>query len=538
MSLTFSGPHGETISPSPVVHTHLGPIQGLIVDDVHRYLGIRYAAAPVGRLRFKPPVDPAPWRDVQEAIHYGAPAIQGIRGPETAPTSDFALTQLVSMPVGGHVKVNNEDCLYLNVWTPGTDDGKRPVLVWFHGGGFAYGAGSEPMYEGTRLARRGDAVIVTVNHRLNLFGYMNLTGTHPHYADAVNVGALDLIHALKWVKQNIGLFGGDPENVTIAGESGGGAKVNDMLAMPAAQGLFHKAIIQSGARPDVHEGDQTRADSLAILRSAGVEDITPERLATILPHELLNAGLVEFTDEGPGTAQFRDARSLTEDLAQRLGNTVDGSVLPAHPFIDGPPEFASEVPAMIGWTKDEWNLMLVEREPDFVNMTEQELNEGATRLFGASAPEIVAAFKHAFPGYSPGHLSSALVTVGAIRRFKEIADLKAQDPAPVYCYQLCWESPVNEGIYRASHALDLPLMFDNVENARSFVGPGTAPQRVADQMADAWLAFMRNGSPNHPGIPEWEPWSADTRATLMFDVESVVENNPYGDLDELMSRAE
>jgi len=531
MTFDFTGPHGERMSPSAVIRTHLGPVQGLVIDGVHRFLGMRYAAPPIGRRRFKPPADPEPWASTAEAIHYGPPALQGIRGPEVSPRDDFALSLMVAKRVGGHVKTGNEDCLYLNVWTPGTDDAARPVLVWFHGGGFAYGSGVDPLFDGTRLARRGDVVIVTVNHRLNLFGYLNLTGTHEYYEDSVNVGAQDLVHALRWVQRNIASFGGDPGNVTIAGESGGGLKVNDMLAMPSARGLFHKAIVQSGARAEALDADAVREDSLRILRAAGIEEVTPERLSTVLAQDLLDAGLGAFAADGTGSAQFRDARAgLREDLAIRLGTAVDGRILPRHPFGEGAPDLAADIPMMIGWTKDEWNLMLVEREPWFVDMSHDELLAGARAIHGDRAETVVEALRRAFPTYGPGHLSGALVSVPIIEATKRIVDLKAAQPAPVYAYQLDWETPVGGGIFRAAHSLELPLMFDNVEQARSFVGPGPEPQLVADQMSESWLAFMRSGSPAHPGVPAWAPWRPDRRTVMAFDVESRVVEDPFADV--------
>ncbi|GGA63125.1 carboxylic ester hydrolase [Pseudoclavibacter endophyticus] len=531
----FTGPHGERIEPSAVVETHLGPVQGLVVDGIHRFLGMRYAAAPTGLRRFTPPVDPRPWTETAEAIHYGAPAMQGVRGPETAPRSDFALTQMVVMPIGGLVKINSEDCLWLNVWTPATDGAKRPVLFWIHGGGFAYGAGSEPLYDGARLAARGDAVIVTVNHRLNLFGYLNLVGTHPHYDDAVNVGQQDLVHALSWVRTNIAAFGGDPDNVTIAGESGGAAKVNALMAMPSATGLFHKAIMQSGAHARLREGDAIRGVTDRILAAAGVDEVTPEALAALPATELLESTIISYEAQGDVEVErIRAASAFQEDLAQLLGPTRDGVIVPAHPYDDGTASgIISDVPVLMGWMKDEWNLMLVERDPGFVRMSESDFLAAASTMFGATADRVVDALRRAFPDYSPGHLSSAMVSVQMIRDYKRIADMKSLGDAPVYCYQVEWETPVGDGIYRTTHALDLPLVFDNVDRARAFVGEGDEPQLLADQMSEAWLAFMRTGSPDHSGIPTWPTWEPNARSAMAFDVTSRVTENPFGELDEL-----
>ncbi|HWV50599.1 MAG TPA: carboxylesterase family protein, partial [Microbacterium sp.] len=451
-----------------------------------------------------------------------------------------SLTQMVVMPTGGHVKINSEDCLWLNVWTPATDGVRRPVLVWIHGGGFAYGAGSEALYDGTRLARRGDAVIVTVNHRLNIFGYLNLVGTHPHYDDAVNVGQQDLVHALRWVQRNIAAFGGDPGNVTIAGESGGGAKVNALMAMPSAKGFFHKAIMQSGAHATLREGADVREVTDRILAAAGVDEVTPERLAALPAKDLLESTIVSFEAEGEADVErVRTASAFQEDLAQLLGATRDGVIIPAHPYENGEASgIVSDVPVLMGWMKDEWNLMLVERDPDFVNMPEEVFLEAARGMFGEAADEVVDALRRELPTYSPGHLSSAMVTVQMIRDYKRIADAKSHQGSPVYAYQVEWETPVNGGIYRTTHALDLPLMFDNVEKARAFVGEGTEPQRLAEQMSEAWLAFMRSGDPSHHAIPAWPRWMPEERHTMVFDLVSHIVRDPFGALDEPTSRSQ
>lgn len=405
--MQFSGPHGERISAAPVVSTHRGKVQGLTVDGVHRYLGMRYAKPPVGGRRFKPPVAHDAWDGIAEAVHYGPPAMQGVPRDLLFPKNDFEVSQTLHAPYAGLTKIQNEDCLYLNVWTDDTDDAK-PVIVWFHGGGFAYGSGSEPVYDGARLARRRGVVVVTLNHRLNLFGYINLVGTHPYYDDAVNLGALDLVKALEWVQENIAAFGGDPANVTISGESGGAAKVGDMLAMPGASGLFHKAIAMSGARPTAVEFDHAATDSLAILRQAGVSRVDPERIAQVPAQVLLDAGLSAFTNPGGENVRHRAVDEMG-DIAVRLGTTVDGKVLPRHPFSPDAPPISAGIPLLIGWTKDEWTLMLVERDPAFIDMTEEDLQCEATELYGSAATGILETLRGQFPGYAPGHLAAQLI---------------------------------------------------------------------------------------------------------------------------------
>ncbi|MEQ9314955.1 MAG: carboxylesterase family protein, partial [Henriciella sp.] len=272
---------------TPIVTTAAGDVQGFKDEGVEAYLGLRYAKAPIGELRFEPPVAPDAWEGIYDATSLGAPAMQmySASGPRT---SDFTRQIQTIFPTQGEAKIDNEDALFLNVWTPASDDAKRPVMVWFHGGGYAYGSGGWPAYDGRNLAAKGDVVVVTVNHRLNAFGYMFLGHKFGEdYADTGNLGNLDLIASLEWVRDNIEAFGGDPENVTIMGESGGGSKVSHLLATPAADGLFHKAIIQSGPGVTGVSVDDAVETADLILEKAGIE--TVEDLKTIPADDLIAA---------------------------------------------------------------------------------------------------------------------------------------------------------------------------------------------------------------------------------------------------------
>lgn len=511
-------PVAQPTGPAPLVETVAGKVQGLRVRGVDRYLGIPYAEPPVGALRFRPPVAHAPWDGIQEAIGYGAPCIPLIAGGTAKPQDDFALMQMVALPSAPQAKLAQENCLYLNVWTPHADAGKRPVLVWIHGGGFAYGAGSFPVYEGTRLARRGDVVVVTLNHRLNLFGFMNLAGEgSPDYADSVNVGMLDIIEALKWVKANIAHFGGDPGNVTIAGESGGGAKVGHLLAIPAAHGLFQKAISQSGPGITGQDAQRVQSDSHAILERAGMKGFDPQWLQTVPADQLIKAALAM-------QAQWK------QDVAVRLTTSVDGKILPRNPFVPDASPVSADVPLLIGSMKDEFTLFAARATPDFAKLTEAQMMEHATKQFGAQAPAMVAALRRAFPHYSPAYIDTQFPGMDYVHHIRQAAERKAAQRAAVYVYQLDWETPVGGGIFKTPHALDLPLMFDNVEVARPFVGPGPNAQRMADQMANAWIAFMRHGNPNTPILPHWPSYSAQHRAVMSFNLKSHIVIDPYREI--------
>ncbi|GGA68736.1 carboxylic ester hydrolase [Pseudoclavibacter endophyticus] len=536
----FAGPHGETMSPSRVVQTTHAPVQGLDVDGISTYRGIRYAAPPVGELRFRPPTDPERTTRVQECLGFGPPAMQGIDGAWLSPDSDFALSRMTYASSASDVKLQNEDCLYLNVWTPGADDARRPVLVWLHGGGFAYGAGSDAFFDGENLARRGDIVVVTLNHRLNLFGFMALDGVDDHYADSSNVGMQDVVHALRWVHDNIASFGGDPANVTVGGQSGGGGKVSHLMGMPSAKGLYQRAIVQSGAALRGMEHGDMVDHTRAILRAAGMGDTFDRNwLESVPATHLLHAAIGSFRSQDPEhEARFKTVKGMTGDLAARLRTAVDGNVLPAHPFDPEASSVAADVPLLIGWVKDEWTFMLAGVDPDFVRSTAEDVEAGVAPMYDGRGRELLELAKGLYPHYSPGHLASLVSGAEISLHTTLLADRKSAQPADVFAYELAWETPVGDGIFRTPHCLDLPLVFDNVEKARAFVGPGDEPQRMADQMSDAWVAFIRSGSPGTPALPSWPAYEREARNTMVFDLDSRVVSDPHGALHEVLRNAE
>ena len=493
-----------------VVQTSNGPVRGACEDVLKVFKGIRYAAPPTGLARFKPPSRPSPWTEPAETRQYGAPAIQSGLAPGERRSSP-------ADPPAPDEPASSEDCLFLNVWTPGLDRARRPVMVWLHGGGFANGSGGAAMYDGGALARKGDVVAVTINHRLNVFGYLHLAEVFgPEYDQSGVAGMLDIVQALEWVRDNIEAFGGDPANVTIFGESGGGWKVSLLLAMPGARGLFHKAIIQSGpgltAKPKA-EADKTARQLLAEL---GVS--TPEGLAA-LPTETISYASVKVPGE-----------------AMRLYTPVlDGTVIPRHPFEPDASPLNADVPVLIGTNKDE-NTLFLFSHPRFGAFTAEDIATLARSTAGERADELVAVLRRAYPDYSDTHIYAAVGTVtGMWGNSVKLAERKAaQAAASVFMYLLAWETPVAKGRLKSPHAVEIPLVFDNVEKARNFVGRGDDPQVVSDQMSAAWLAFARSGDPNAPGLPQWPAYDAARRATMIFDLQSRVENDPLPEVRKVL----
>ncbi len=515
----------EDQSPAPVtpiIELRNGKIQGLKDNGIDAFLGIRYAKAPLGELRFKAPQPPVAWDGIMDATDLGAPAMQmySASGPNT---SDFTRQMQTIFPTGAESKIDNEDSLFLNVWTPAADGEKRPVMVWFHGGGYAYGSGGWAAYNGRNLAEKGDVVVVTVNHRLNMFGYMYLGDKFGSaYADSGNVGNLDLVASLEWVKENIGAFGGDASNVTIMGESGGGSKVSHMLATPAADGLFHKAIIQSG--PGVTSGKKAKAAKTTetLLAEAGVRTLSD--LQTIPAEDLLAA------------ARRVNARTPSSGLGGGLnfGPIVDGTVLPRDPFVPAAPEQSKDVPVMIGWNKDEMTLFTAS-QPWFGTLDEAGLAKMAAGM-GPTGPALAAAYKAENPDYTPTHIANRVMGARFVTGSYLLADQKVRKGgAPVYMYRLTWETPANGGVFRSPHTLDIPFMFNNAEESRVLVGPGEEPLKLEAMMSDAWLSFARTGTPESALLPDWPAYTVSDRPVMEFDLEPRITSDPEKSAREILA---
>jgi len=517
-----------------VVSTDHGRVQGLVVDGVHCFKGIRYGAAPVGALRWMPPVKPEPWSVIADCSHYGAPAMQMAGGTSAAPVSDFGMQMSQVFTTPSELKTQNEDCLFLNVWTPGTDAKKRPVMFWIHGGGFAYGSGGQPIYSGEGLARHGDVVAVTVNHRLNAFGYLYLGEVMGEaYAQSGNVGMLDLVAALEWVRDNIEKFGGDPNNVMIMGQSGGGAKVSALLNMPAAKGLFHKASIQSGPGVRVGRKGPATAGAKAVLAELNIQPGDVKSLQAVPAPAIIaavNAAAAKANARTPGLPGM--GRGM--GFGVPLGPIVDDIVMTRDPFDPDATPLSADVPVLVGWTKDELTIFTAS-EPWFGTMTEDDLAR-MTAPMGPKGKAVVDAWRKIRPDYSPTNLyvaaaSSQFAMAGSLT----LAERKAaQAKAPVYVWYMTWETPVAGGIFKSPHTMEIPFMMYSYDKVRAFVGQGPRPKHMADQIAGAWIAFARTGKPDGPLTPHWPPYDAATRATMVFDDTSEVVNDPNSELRKIL----
>jgi para-nitrobenzyl esterase len=407
-----------------------------------------------------------------------------------------------------------EDCLSLNVLTPATGDGgKRPVLFWCHGGGFTAGSGAGRLYNGTNLPHRGNVVVVTVNHRLGSFGYLYLGDLAGEaYAASGNAGMLDLVAALEWVRDNIEAFGGDPGNVTIFGESGGGGKVSALLAMPAAQGLFHRAIIQSGPGLRMMSREKATDNAEKLLKTLEITPKDIERLSTFSVEQILEV----------------NARVNRNQLGG-WSPVVDGLVLPQHPFDPVAPTLSANVPLIIGTNKDEATLFLL-NDAALNTLDEAGLRARIQAAVGDATDTLLAAYRHAYPHASPGDLFTSFMTDRLFRMHSiTIAERKyEQGTAPVFMYLFTWETPVLNGRLKSTHALEIPFMFDNLSSARNFTGESPELGPLAEKMSEAWLTFARDGKPSYRGLPAWPAYELEERATMVFDTTCRVENDPGG----------
>src|SRR5580658_8872972 len=513
----------EQRQADPVVRTGAGAIRGASQGGILAFLGVPYGQS-TALARFMPPRPAKPWSGVRDAQSYGDSCPQiplGLspfvrhRGDEPPPPPTAMQKQLGTLfSRQAKEPAQSEDCLVLNVWTGSLEGRKRPVMVWLHGGGFAVGSGSAPTYDGARLAARGDVVVVTINHRLNVFGYLYLGEVAGEaFAQSANVGMLDIVAALQWVRDNIAEFGGDPGNVTIFGESGGAGKVSVVCAMPAAKGLFHKAIMQSGPCLRIIEKPRGTAIARQLLKDLGLSADQIPQLQRMDAMKLAAAADAAEVKVVPRVLGFGPTGLIP---------MVDGIVLPHHPFDKvAAPESAS-VPFLVGSTKDE-AVLFAGPLPRWGELTEQEVLELVRPLAGDRAPEALSLYRRLHPSDSPSYLLADIVTDFWMRQAaNRVAELKAQQrAAPAYSYVLEWE--INSQL-RTPHGTDVALVFDNVAVSAAVHDIASA-QSVADQMSDAWIAFARTGNPDTARIPHWPAYSLSSRASLLFNVHSHVAND-------------
>ncbi len=470
-----------------------GRLRGEYINGVHGFRGVPYGADTATR-RFQPALQEQPWQGVRNALAYGSAA-----------------------PQGGSDGPGSEDCLFLNLWTPALRDGRRrPILFYIHGGAYNNGSGSDPLYDGSALCQRGDVVVVTVNHRLNVFGYLYLGQLgDERFADSGNVGQLDLIQALHWVREHAHEFGGDADNITVFGQSGGGAKIATLMAMPAAKGLFHKAWTMSGQQITAAGPRAATQRARIAMEAVGARDV--DALLGLPTSALLAA------------TKARDP-SRVESTSLYFGPVLDGDALPVHPFWPHAPVQSAGIPMVIGNTHDETRAFLGNDPANFELTWESLPAKLEKEQFVDLLPSVVIAeYRRLYPQYTPSEVFFAATTAGrSWRGAVEELEARARQGAPTWAYQLDWGTPLDGGKLRAFHTLDIPLVFHNLGAEGSKTGTGEDAQQVAHAMSDALLAFAFTGNPNHGKLAQWDPYSLERRQTLLFDVHSQQADDPRG----------
>jgi para-nitrobenzyl esterase len=502
---------------APIVTTSSGKVVGYMHNGICTFKGLPYAESTEGENRFMPPVRAKPWSGVRSSRQYGHVAPQGSRSGWEHDEEAF----MFSWDDG----IQGEDCLRINVWTPAVNDGKkRPVMVWLHGGGFAAGSGQElKSYDGENLARRGDVVVVSLNHRLNVLGYLNLAKYGERYASSANVGMLDIVAALEWVRENIAGFGGDSNAVTIFGQSGGGGKVGALMGMPAAKGLFHRAIVESGSMLRLGTIDKSQQFAELVVAELGLNQSNIQQINSMPFEKLAQASSKVMREHNAMPAGVPNFRRLAEMLG--FLPVVDGKILPAHPFDPQASPLSADVPMIIGSTLNEFITAL--NHPEYESMTEEELQQRVTAIYKEKALQIIEVFRNRTPKASPfdlwSHIGAAPVRQAAIA---QAAAKAAQGKASAYLYWFTWQTPVLNGRPRAFHCAELPFVFDNTDRCESMTGGGADARALAASVSEAWIQFARSGDPNHPRMPRWEPFSAELKQTMIFDNQTLLVNGP------------
>lgn len=495
-----------------VVQTNSGKVRGYIHNGIYTYKGIPYAQAK----RFQAPQKPMPWNDIRSSMTYGPVS------PLLNPTTQVA--DEVEFLFHHDWGYTNEDCLRLNVWTPGINDGKkRPVMFWIHGGGYTAGSSQElPSYDGEAISRKGDVILVSVNHRLNILGFLDLSEYGDKFKGSANASFLDLVAALQWVKENISNFGGDPNNVTIFGQSGGGGKVSTLMSSPMAKGLFHKAIVQSGVWSDFQDSEISKRIGSAVLNELG---IIPSKVDSIekVPYEKLvaagNKALQKVREQ-----LTAEGKPVGPGLRFGWGPTLDGHFLQYQMSDPKALALSSDIPLIIGSTKNEFMASL--RNPELRNANTEQVKAHLQKQWGDKTDAYIAAVKKAYPNDTR---PNDLCDVDGFFRPGMVAQANAKSgngAAPVYMYLFTWQSPVMDGAYKAIHCIEIPFVMNNIARCEEMTGGGKEAYALAAKMSQAWINFARTGDPNHKGLPQWSKYNEAVGATMMFDNASVIRNHP------------
>ena len=482
--------------------TSAGKVRGSVVEGINVFKGIPYGGTTAGKNRFLPPTKPAAWTGVRDALAYGpsAPQISANgRGPAGSPGQ-------------------SEDCLVLNVFTPDLSRGRnRPVMVWLHGGGFATGSGSGPIIDGTNLARTGDVVVVSINHRLNVFGFTYLgEQAGSDFALSGGAGMLDIVAALQWVRDNIGHFGGDPNLVTIFGQSGGGRKVATLMSMPSAKGLFHRAIIESGAVLRLTTPEDAIHTTELLLAELGLKSNQARELQTVPVERLLAANESVY-------------KKITLREPGMVANSpmIDGQALPRHPWDPDGPALSASIPLLIGHAKTEETLY-DRPTPEKLNLDETGLKQRVAKRIAGDPEHMIEVFRNAHPDATPWDLWILIATDcprGAYTR--ELAKRKVvQAGAPAYVYRFDWETPEGGGHMRSPHTIEIQFVFNNIKVGGPLISKMPEAYALADKVSAAWVAFARTGNPSTAKLPKWPSYSINARDTMLFNNESRVEQDP------------
>ncbi len=500
-------------STRPIVETDLGKVRGYIRNGIFTFKGIPYGDDTGGSARFMPAKKAKPWTNLRSSMQYGSccpqPASHAWKHDEEA--------WMFAWDDGNP----GEDCLCLNVWTPGINDNKkRPVMVWLHGGGYTAGSAQElRAYDGENLARRGDIVMVSINHRLNAFGHLDLSAYGPQYAESENVGMLDIVLALEWVRDNVASFGGDPGCVTVFGQSGGGGKVCTLTCMPSAEGLFHRAIVQSGSLGYPRSPEQAARTTEAFLKQLNLDKASIGKLNEMPWRQIEDAAAVASLPKAPpALINFRHIAAL-------LGwaPVLDGKVVAENAF-NPTPDRVKKVPLLVGTNMNEFTVAF--DHPEYWQWTDADLESHVRKVMPQQADAAIKAVKELYPDAKPFQQWSVIASTSVRGAALDQAMSKAAaGAAPAYLYYFTWQAPVLDGRPMAFHCAEMSFTFDNNQRCENMTGGGPAGQALADKMSSAWLQFARTGNPNHPGLPHWPEFTEAKKSTMVFDNACVVRNN-------------
>lgn len=504
------------MDPQPEVTLKCGRVRGRHENGIAVFRGIRYGASTEGKNRFCPPVPAESWDGVFEADAYGPHCPQ----PDLGLIASSPLSALFGS-VNGEA---SEDCLRLNIYSPSIDNRKRPVMFWIHGGYYTFGSGNEALYDGSAMASLGDVVVVTVTHRLNLFGYLFLDGAESEYfGQKPNVGQLDLVLALQWVRDNIEKFGGDPEQVTLFGESGGGRKCALLMAMPAAKRLFKRAIIQSGPCTRVVTAEYGRQLADALLAELGIARVNLSQLQDIPVSRLLEAHSV--------VAQSTLGQSRQPGFIYGgFSPVLDGEVVPSHPFDEVASPLSDDVSILIGTNRDEQALfLLLDLEYRSGLLNEEKLLARLKVIAGDRAADILSIYRHHEPDASAADL---LVSIETDRTYwyhsVKLADAKAAQSAPVFMYRFDWPSPALGGKLNACHGVEIPFVFGNLQVGAGLVGESSEAEDISRSVSQTWMSFAETGKPGCSAIPDWSSYTIPQRKTMLIDVNWQLLDDPKG----------